>query len=80
MLAAGAALAGAGIGVWLSPARAAVERSAYDVCIEASMSAPGYAVEVCEPLAPWWVEPLEDEPGWDCRLHGNRSCVASVTP
>lgn len=23
-------------------------------------------------------EPLEDEPGWDCRVHGNRSCVVST--
>jgi hypothetical protein len=91
VLAAGAALAGAGVGVWLSPTRATVERSAYDVCVEAAMSAPGYAVEVCEPLGPWTTEigrresaredswdaadePQEDEPGWDCRVHGNRDC------
>lgn len=49
-LAASAALAGAGIGAWLSPTRASEPRAPYAVCVEAANAAP-YAVEVCEPLA-----------------------------
>lgn len=33
---------------------------------------------VNESPIPWNTAPLEDEPGWDCRIHGNRTCRQPV--
>lgn len=48
---------------------------------EAEPTSEPAAVTVPVPVASWSaVEPMEDEPGWDCKTMGNADCGDAVAP